>query len=66
MKQKACLEQSRKPELINKINGALLKAAQNYGSEAKIYEENRCYWLAERAKSDKSWCEMQAEKLAAK
>ena len=60
------LEQHAEPELTKKINGALLKAAQNYGAEANIYEDNRCYWLAERAKSDKSWCEMKVEKLAAK
>jgi len=53
---KSLQEQSSKPELINKISGALLKAAQNYGAEAKIYEENRCYWLAERAKADQAWC----------
>ena len=50
--------------LIGGIKDAFLKAAQNYGSEAKIYQENRCYWLAERAMADKSWCEMRAEKLA--
>ena len=60
------LEQHAEPELTKKINEALLKAAQNYGAEANIYGDNRCYWLAERAKSDKSWCEMKVEKLAAK
>jgi molybdopterin-guanine dinucleotide biosynthesis protein A len=60
------IEQFSKPELIKDIDGALLKAARNYGSETKIYEENRCYFLAERAKADKSWCEMRAEKLAVK
>ena len=55
--------QSSKGELIKEINSALLKAAQNYGLEAKIYEENRCYLLAERAKADKSWCELKIKKL---
>jgi molybdopterin-guanine dinucleotide biosynthesis protein A len=48
------------------IKDALMKAAQNYGLEAKIYEENRCYLLAERAKADKSWCELRVEKLRVK
>jgi len=59
-------EQHSKHELITDIKEALLKAAQNYGLEAKIYEENRCYLLAERAKADKSWCELQIEKLSVK
>ena len=59
-------EKCSKPELIKDIKGALLKAAQNYVLEAKIYEENRCYLLAERARADKSWCESQVEKLAVK
>lgn len=60
------LEKCGRQELIEEIKEILLKAAQNYGSEAKMYEENRCYLLAERAKADKSWCEMQIEKLAVK
>lgn len=55
-------EQCGKPELINSIMGAFLKAAQNYGSEAEIYSENRCYWLADRAKADQIWCQSQANK----
>jgi hypothetical protein len=59
-------EQCSKPELKIDIKDALLKAAQNYGLEAKIYEINRCYLLAERARADKSWSELQAEKLGVK
>jgi len=36
---------------------ALLKAATYYGLEAKIYENARGVFLAERAKSNKEWCE---------
>lgn len=36
---------------------ALLKAAKNYGLEAKIYENADGVFLAERAKSNKLWCE---------
>ena len=37
---------------------ALLKAAAIYGLEAKMHEESRCVFLAERARSDKAWCEL--------
>ncbi len=59
-------DQCQKPELIGEAKKTLLKAAQNYGSEAKIYERNHCYWLVERARADKSWCEMRAKKLTIK
>jgi molybdopterin-guanine dinucleotide biosynthesis protein A len=59
-------DQCSKPELKTDIKEALLKAAQNYGLESKIYEKNRCYLLAERAKADKSWSELQVEKLGIK
>lgn len=36
---------------------AFLGAANNYRMEAEMHEENRCWLLAERARSDKSWCE---------
>jgi molybdenum cofactor guanylyltransferase len=36
---------------------AYLRAANNYRIEAKIYENNRCLLLAERALADKAWCE---------
>jgi hypothetical protein len=41
---------------------ALLKAAGNYGLEARMHERNRCVFLAERARSDKTWCEAHADK----
>jgi molybdopterin-guanine dinucleotide biosynthesis protein A len=56
--------QSGKPELIKDIQESLLKATRNYEFEAKIYEKNRCYLLAERSKADKSWCESQINKLS--
>ncbi|MGA2386340.1 MAG: molybdenum cofactor guanylyltransferase [Candidatus Bathyarchaeia archaeon] len=36
---------------------AFLRAANNYRVEAEWLEENRCRLLAERAFSDKAWCE---------
>jgi molybdopterin-guanine dinucleotide biosynthesis protein A len=36
---------------------SFLKAANSYRVEAEIYEENRCWLLAERALADKAWCE---------
>jgi len=36
---------------------ALLKAAGTYGSEAEIYDDDHCIFLAERARSNKEWCE---------
>jgi molybdenum cofactor guanylyltransferase len=59
-------EKCNKPEIKTNIKEALLKAAKNYGLEAKIYEKNRCYLLAERAEADKTWSELQAEKLGVK
>ncbi len=35
---------------------ALLKAAENYGTEAKAYGKADAVFLAERATSDKTWC----------
>jgi len=45
------------------VKHAFLQAAQNYSSEAQIYEENRCFLLADRAKSDSAWCEAQAKSV---
>ena len=53
-------------ELTDIVEFSLLKAAQNYGSEAEVYLFNHCFGLAERAKADKSWCEIQVEKMTAK
>ena len=36
---------------------ALMKAATNYELEAKMHEKRGYVFLAERARSDKSWCE---------
>ena len=36
---------------------ALLKAASYYASEAEIYEKAHAIFLAERARSNKEWCE---------
>ncbi len=36
---------------------AFLRAANNYRIETGIFEENRCWLLAERAQADKAWCE---------
>jgi molybdopterin-guanine dinucleotide biosynthesis protein A len=55
----ALYKQCDKPEPLNSVESAILKAAKNYGLEAKTYEENSCYFLAERAKADRAWCESQ-------
>jgi|WetSurMetagenome_2_1015567.scaffolds.fasta_scaffold48668_4 molybdenum cofactor guanylyltransferase len=60
------LEKCGNQELFKEIKKILLKAACNYSLEAKIYEENSCYLLSERAKANKSWCETQIEKLRAR
>jgi molybdenum cofactor guanylyltransferase len=36
---------------------AFLRAANKYRVEAEIFEENHCWFLAERARADKTWCE---------
>ena len=36
---------------------AYMRAANNYRREAEIFEENRCWLLAELALADKAWCE---------
>ncbi len=60
------LEKCGRQELVEEIKEILLKATCDYSLEAKIYEENSCYLLAERARADKSWCETQIEKLKAR
>ena len=59
-------ERCGKPELKTDIKDAFLKSAHNYGLEAKIYEKNCCHLLAERARADKSWIELQTEKIGFK
>jgi len=44
-------------ELDFESKEAFLRASNNYRVEAEIYEENRCWFLAERARADKAWCE---------
>ena len=41
---------------------ALLKAAVTYEAEAKMHEECCSVFLADRARSDKAWCEAQANR----
>ena len=50
-------EQKAAVELDFEGKDAFLRAANNYRVEAEWYEENRCRLLAERALSDKAWCE---------
>jgi molybdopterin-guanine dinucleotide biosynthesis protein A len=47
-------------EHIAKGKEALLKAAISYESEAKIYDNAKGTFLAERARSNKEWCELLA------
>lgn len=42
------------------VREAFLKAASNYGTEAEMYEKNRCMLLAQRACADEEWCESTA------
>ncbi len=45
-------------EQAAKAKKALLKAASSYESEAKIYDNAKGIFLAERARSNKEWCEL--------
>jgi len=45
------------------VKDVFLRAARNYGLEAELYEKSKCYLLADRASSDKLWCESQAQSL---
>jgi len=56
-------KENSRDELIEEMRGAFLKASQNYGSEAAIYEKNGCCLLTERSKADKSWCESQTKSV---
>jgi molybdopterin-guanine dinucleotide biosynthesis protein A len=60
-KQQSEQEFATKQAFIGKE--ALLKAAKNYGLEAKIYENADGSFLAERAKSNKLWCESLVNEL---
>ena len=59
-------EQNNQCELIKEVEVVLLKAALNYKLEAQIYEKNKCYLLAERAKADNFWCESKIKSLLLK
>jgi molybdopterin-guanine dinucleotide biosynthesis protein A len=48
-------ELAAKQEIRSKAE--LLKAAINYGLEAEVYERAHAVFLAERARSNKQWCE---------
>ena len=60
-------QQQNKPKLSAEQSSrgkkALLKAAGNYGLEAEMHERNGYLFLAERARSDKSWCSSHATNL---
>jgi len=60
----SCSKQQSEQELaIEQALGgkeALIKAVNNYGLEVKIYERVHGIFLAERAKSNKEWCELLA------
>lgn len=45
---------------------ALLEAAENYEFEAQTHEKCGCTFLAERARSDKLWCELRVAELRSK
>lgn len=53
---KSCLRIAHSKE----VKGTFLHAARDYGSEAELYKKNKCYLLADRASSDKLWCESKA------
>ncbi len=48
---------NRTPESTEKVRDAFLKASLNYALEAETYEQKSCFFLAERAETDKLWCE---------
>jgi molybdenum cofactor guanylyltransferase len=47
----------------SKATEALLKAATTYELEAEMHEKSQCTFLADRARSDKSWCESRAKRI---
>jgi molybdenum cofactor guanylyltransferase len=42
---------------------SLMKAASTYELEAQMHEKSQCIFLADRARSDKLWCESRANKM---
>lgn len=57
-------EEQNKPENTKNIlfegRQALLRAAYDYEMEAEMHKQLRCFFLAERARSDQAWCEAHA------
>ena len=51
-------------EYLLKGKEALFKAANLYESEAKIYEKVHAIFLAERARANKEWCELQTRDIS--
>ncbi len=49
--------------LTVQARSAFLQAATNYSLETKQHEKCQCAFLAERAMSDKAWCESRANEL---
>jgi molybdenum cofactor guanylyltransferase len=49
--------------LVSESRAAFLKAADTYGMEAKMHQDCGCFFLANRAISDKAWCESRADEL---
>jgi molybdopterin-guanine dinucleotide biosynthesis protein A len=50
-------------ELLSKVKMSLTKASSQYELEATMYQEYGCAFLADRANSDKQWCETQIKSL---
>ncbi len=61
------MKQQREPKQVAiyaaKAHEAFLRAADSYRLESEIYEKNRNVFPAERAKSDKTWCESRAAEI---
>ena len=69
---KSLLRVAKAPKNYNNLSDiatsarmALLKAAFTYGLEAEMYEKWNHNFLAERAKSDKRWCESRVKQIDA-
>lgn len=67
---KSLMEQTQRKQdqasLVEHASGGkkpLMKAAVNYELEAEMHEKNGYVFLAERARSDKSWCEAYLSRL---
>lgn len=58
-------QQEKKKEITCALRAkkALLRAAANYGFEAEVYVNNNQIFLAERARSNRIWCESLVKRL---